>query len=273
MEEIQGTLITVATLRDDLAALGVEEGMTLLVHSSFNALGKWVAGGPVAVILALEEVLGERGTLVVPTHSNDLSDPSGWENPPVPAEWWERIREQMPAYDPDLTPLWHMGVIPELFRKQGGVKRSGHPHVSFAARGVDADLITGDHGLDYGLGERSPLARIYDAEGWVLLLGVGHANNTSIHLAEYRADYPGKKETVSKAPMIVNGRRQWGEFRDIETDSGDFERIGTDFEQATGKVIRGNIAGAAAMLMPQKALVDYATEWMKLNRSFENPHA
>lgn len=266
MELMQGKLITVETLRSDLTALGVREGMTLLVHSSFKSLGQWVAGGPVAMILALEQAIGDTGTLVVPTHSNDLSDPSGWENPPVPTEWWDTIREQMPPYDPDLTPLWHMGVIPELFRKQSGVKRSGHPHVSFAARGIHADFITDHHGLDYGLGEQSPLARIYETEGWVLLLGVGHANNTSLHLAEYRADYPGKKEIGSSAPMILQGERQWVKFRDIEIDSEDFEKIGADFERDTGKVLRGSIAGAPAMLMPQKALIDYAAEWMTHTR-------
>lgn len=266
MEPLQGTLITTETLRADLAALGVKEGMTLLVHSSFKSLGQWVAGGPVAVILALEKALGDSGTLVMPTHSSDLSDPAGWMNPPAPAEWWEQIREHMPAYDPDLTSSSYMGIIPELFRKQGGVKRSAHPQVSFAARGPKAEFITGNHGLEYGLGEGSPLARIYDEDGWVLLLGVGHANNTSIHLAEYRADYPSKKETVSKAPMNLDGLRRWVEFRDIELDSDDFAEIGTGFEREQGLVLRGNIAGADSLLMPQKALVDFATEWMRHNR-------
>ncbi|WP_334073629.1 MULTISPECIES: AAC(3) family N-acetyltransferase [Paenibacillus] len=266
MNEVQGPLITKDSLFADLRALGVEEGMTLLVHSSYKSLGGFVAGGPVAVILALEEALGEMGTLVVPTHSGDLSDPSGWQNPPVPEAWWETIREQMPAYDPDLTPLWYMGVIPELFRKQGGTIRSGHPNVSFAARGAKARDITDGHGLDYGLGETSPLARIYETEGWVLLLGVGHGNNTSIHLAEYRADYPGKKETVQNAPMMVNGLKKWVDYRDVEIDAEDFDRIGADFERDTGLVRRGNLAGAACLLMPQMPLVDYAVDWMTRNR-------
>lgn len=61
MEEIQGDLITVETLAADFRKLGVTEGMTLLLHSSFKSLGQWVAGGPVAVILALEQVLGRKG--------------------------------------------------------------------------------------------------------------------------------------------------------------------------------------------------------------------
>ena len=94
---------TIASLRDDLLALGVRPGMVLLVHSSLSALG-WVSGGPVAVVLALEAALGEAGTLVMPTHSGDLSDPAAWRNPPVPEAWWAVIRDTMPAYDPGLTP-------------------------------------------------------------------------------------------------------------------------------------------------------------------------
>lgn len=120
MEEVQGTLITVDRLAADFRRLGVQEGMTLLMHSSFKSLGQWVAGGPVAVILALEQVLGEEGTLVMPTQSSDLTDPSGWSRPPVPEEWWPGIREHMPAYDPDLTPIRGMGIIPDCFRKQRG---------------------------------------------------------------------------------------------------------------------------------------------------------
>lgn len=96
MEEVQGTLITVDRLAADFRRLGVQEGMTLLLHSSLKSLGQWVAGGPVAVILALEQVLGEEGTLVMPTQSSDLTDPSGWSRPPVPEAWWPEIREHMP---------------------------------------------------------------------------------------------------------------------------------------------------------------------------------
>ena len=34
----------------------------------------WVCGGPVAVILALQEALGPDGTLVMPTHTSDLTE-------------------------------------------------------------------------------------------------------------------------------------------------------------------------------------------------------
>ena len=53
----------------------------------------------------------------------------------------------MPAYDPDLTPTFHMGIIPETFRKQAGVLRSANPDASFAAWGQHAKQIADNHAL------------------------------------------------------------------------------------------------------------------------------
>ena len=265
VQETMGHPATVDSLMTDLANLGVRPGMILLVHSSLSTLG-WVCGGPVAVVLALEQLLGPQGTLVMPTHSSDLSDPATWENPPVPPEWWGIIRQTMPAYQPDLTPTRGMGAIPECFRKQPGVQRSAHPQMSFAARGPKAAFITAHHSLAFGLGAESPLARLYDLAGWVLLLGVGHGNNTSIHLAEYRADFPTKQLETRHAPLMVDRQRQWVAFQDIWFDDSDFEFIGVDFARDTGLERRGRVGNATALLLPQRPLVDYAVGWMERNR-------
>jgi aminoglycoside 3-N-acetyltransferase len=204
--------VTLNRIKGDLRRLGVKPSMVLLVHSSLRSLG-WVSGGPVAVILALQEVLGSEGTLVMPTHSSGLTDPKDWRNPPVPERWKETIRQTLPAFHPDLTPARKMGCIPETFRKAPGVVRSNHPHDSFAAWGKEATLITQNHGLDFGLGEESPLARIYDLGGWILLLGVGHETNTSLHLAEFRSEFPSKREIQQGAPILENGIRRWVKIR------------------------------------------------------------
>ena len=174
------------TLGADLRTLGLHAGAAVIVHSSLSSIG-WVSGGSVAVVQALLDVLTPAGTLVMPTHTGDLSDPSFWRDPPVPETWWPIIRDTMPTFEPEVTPTRGMGRIVETFRTWSGTLRSSHPLVSFAAWGQHAVFITARHGLDDSLGEQSPLARIYDRDGYVLLLGVGYSNNTSFHLGEYRA--------------------------------------------------------------------------------------
>ena len=262
------TPITVESLRTDFETLGLEKGMVLLVHSSLSAMG-WVCGGAVAVIIALQEVLGETGTLVMPTHSTDLSDPSQWENPPVPESWWHPIRETMPAYDPDMTPTRSMGKIAETFRKEKSVLRSMHPQHSFCASGPQAFYVVDNHPLAFGMGENSPLARIYDLQGYVLLLGVGHSNNTSIHLAEYRADFPSKRVVREGAPISQAGSRMWATFENIDVDASDFDCIGEDFLRSdAGKMVRhGKVGNANCQLMSQRAVVDFAVNWLEKNRT------
>jgi aminoglycoside 3-N-acetyltransferase len=76
--------------------------------------------------------------------------------------------------------------------------------------------------LNYPVGEESPLARVYHLDGQVLLLGVGHLSNTSMHHAEYRADNSWKQIVKNHAPVLVNGVRKWVETEDINGWMYDF---------------------------------------------------
>jgi len=256
-------VVTVTSLARDLRALGVPEGGTVIVHSSLSRLG-WVAGGAHAVVEALQAVVGPAGTLVMPAHSGHLSEPSQWRQPAVPEAWWPVIRAEAPAFDPQLTPTREMGAIVECFRHVPGVVRSAHPRHSFVALGPHAGAIVADHRLEASLGDHSPLARCYERDAWVLLLGVGHGNNTSLHLAEARADFP-KKKLRNGSPMLVEGGRQWVVYDEDEINSSDFEKIGAAFAE-TGQEREGNAGGGSARVMSQRAVVDFALAWMNANR-------
>ena len=256
---------TVASLTADLHALGVTPGMLLLVHSSLSRLG-YVAGGAQAVVDALLAAVGAGGTIVMPTFTGDLSDPAHWSRPPVPESWWPIIRAEMTAFDPAITPSRHMGAIVECFRQYPRVVRGTHPRDSFAARGPLAERIVGDHPLSYALGEDSPLARVYALDGSVLLLGVDHANNSSLHLAEYRADLPVTDWISEGSPTLVDGVRTWVTYPDRAGNSDDFAGLGEAFAQ-TGRERRGPVGAGVGRLMRQREVVDFGVHWLEQHRS------
>ncbi|MEF8806873.1 aminoglycoside N(3)-acetyltransferase [Natronomonas sp.] len=262
IEQVE-TPVTADDIADDLRSLGVTPGETLIVHSSVSALG-WVAGQQQAVVEGLQRAVTEAGTLVVPTHSPQFSDCERWSNPPVPDAWVEEMPERMPPFRPAATPSRGVGAVPECFRTYPDTVRSRHPEYSFAAWGADAEAIVADHRYDNGLGDGSPLAEVYDRSGRVLLLGVGHSVNTSLHLAEHRADYE-TDQVYHRAPVIEDGERVMVEYEDIAGDTTDFEDVGAAFESEVG-ITEGTVGAGDAKLLDQPDLVDFAVEWFEANR-------
>jgi aminoglycoside 3-N-acetyltransferase len=255
------------SLLTDLRMLGVAAGMTVIAHTSMSALGGWVVGGAQTVVMALLDAVGETGTLVMPTHTTNNSDPAYWRNPPIPESWWPVVREHQPAFEPDKTPTRAMGVINELFRTFPGVLRSIHPNSSAAAHGPNAAYITANHPLEHALGEGSPYARVVELDGYILLLGVDHGNNTTLHLAEHRASFPGKRFEPQSGAMLVNGVRQWVTYDDMVPDDEDFAQIGLEFEVAHPRFARVRAVGnGTARLVAARPLIDFAVKWIEAHR-------
>jgi aminoglycoside 3-N-acetyltransferase len=253
--------------QDILAALkkvGVRKGQTIMVHTSLSSLG-FVCGGAQVVIEALLESVGADGTIVMPSQSWKNLDPTAgvhWEEPEA---WWQMIRDNWPAYNRDITPTNTMGAVAEMFRKWPGTFRSDHPARSVTANGKYAQYLTSDHDLSDIFGEGSPIGKLYELDGYVLLIGVGYDKNTSLHLADVRADYPGKHDCLEYSAIMENGERVWKGYRTLFVDGEDFDQIGAAFEKecSVQKVALGN---GIITLMKQRELVDFAVNWIERNR-------
>ncbi|TMR89241.1 aminoglycoside N(3)-acetyltransferase, partial [Nonomuraea basaltis] len=228
-------------LSRDFAALGVSFGQVLLLHSSLSSLGH-AEGGAGMVVSALRGVLGDDGTLVVPSGTSGNSDTSPLYRAAVAGMTPDEIaayRSRMPAFDPASTPSDRMGRIAEHVRTLPGARRSAHPQTSFAAIGSRAAEITEGHARDCLLGERSPLARLYDAGALVLLLGVGYDTCTAFHLAEYR--YTARPPRRSYRAVVDDGNgREWCEFEDVFVDARDFAALGAGFEAVSYTHLRAH---------------------------------
>lgn len=248
-----------------LRAAGVHDGGLIIVHSSLSRLG-WVVGGAHTAVLALRDAVGSTGTIVMPALSSNLSEPSRWVAPPVPEEWWQIVRDEVPAYDAKLTPMTAMGAVAECFRHLPGTVRSAHPADSFMANGPLASEVITPHTLASAFGVGSPLSRLYELNARVVLLGVGHSNNTSLHLAESRTHWATEHRITYGAPVLVDGARRWVTYDDVDYDNDDFEAAGAAFASATGSEARVQLGTGEVIACDVREIVGFATDWLDYNR-------
>lgn len=258
--------ITISSLTRDFKRIGIKQGDVIIVHSSMSKLG-WTVGGSVAVIDALINTITDDGTIVMPTMSTGNTDPKNWNYPSVPKEWWDIIREEMPPYRSAITPVRGMGRIPETFLRYPDVFRSMHPHCSFAAWGKEARSVIEEHALEEMFGEKSPLGKLYQMNAKILLLGVKHDNNTSLHYAEWKAKIPNQPVVDFGGALLENGKRVWKKWKDLDYDSEDFGKLGIAFEKSF-KNQPSVIGQAKSSLHMMREVVDFGVKWLKANRKY-----
>jgi aminoglycoside 3-N-acetyltransferase len=256
----------------DLRALGVPNDRPLLVHASLSHIG-YVRGGAETVIDALLEVLEPGGTLVTgagtPENSTTsrafLARTAGF-SPDALA----RYQAAMPAFDRATTPT-SVGAIAEALRNRPGAHRSAHPQSSFAALGREARALMVGHRVRCHLGEASPLAKLYQRDAMILMLGVGYRSCSALHLAEYRYRKQPPKRRYS---CVVNrrGKPRWLYYWDVALDDDDFETIGNYLENTLidqGTMLTRRVGRAPSRLIPMRDVVDLASQWMAENRRWK----
>ena len=128
--------------------LGIEKGDDVMIHSSMKTLGNLI-NGPFDVIDALIETIDiKEGTILMPAHSGQLSDPSEWNNPPLPAEQVDIAKNAMEPFNKRTTPVRGRGIVAETFLSYPQIRRSHHPLNSVSALGIRSKLYTTDHDFD-----------------------------------------------------------------------------------------------------------------------------
>ena len=227
---------TLDTLSRDLRALGVEQGDTLFVHTSFKSLGE-IEGGARTVVRALENAADPGGLILMPSF-NLLAD--------------SRMRAE--TWDPGTTPST-VGWLTEFFRLLPGTYRSDHYSHSVAARGRNARTFVGGHRAVNGrsspwdrdpwgktYGDDSPMVRAYASGGKVLMLGVTYESSTYIHLVEVICWHRRRENRPDAKYMWI-----------------DRPALGAFWEQ-NGELRRGRVGDADSRLFPIRTYVDTLVE-------------
>lgn len=236
-------------LARDLRELGLGDGDVVLVHSSLSGLG-WVEGGAGTVIDALLSAVGEGGTVLFPTLTGSAKD--GPEAPP--------------HIDLRDTPCW-TGAIPEASRHHSGAIRSIHPTHSVTAIGARAEELTRGHEQSASpCDTHSPYVRLMEDGGKILLLGgVTHQSNTSLHALEELARVPYHLQDAETDGIVIlpDGRRVtvrnrlhlWQNRRRPEGWGRAFTRVSEPLVDS-GNEVHGQVGASRATLISAAGMRD-----------------
>jgi aminoglycoside 3-N-acetyltransferase len=235
---MRGQVVSHYELITQLLDLGVKPSAVLLVHTSFSRVAP-VEGGPRGLIAALQSAVGSDGTLVMPAMTDDDDE----------------------AFDPKKTACLGMGIVADTFWRLPGVLRSDSPH-AFAALGPRAADITAGHPVDVPHGLNSPVGRVYELDGQVLLLGVGHDANTTVHLAESMA---GVRYRLAKhATIFKSGRPIRVHYSEIDHCCENFTLL-DQWLDVERRQRRGIVGHAEARLAGSRDIVEIALTRLREN--------
>jgi aminoglycoside 3-N-acetyltransferase len=260
------SFVTRASLAADLAELGLAPGDAVMVHAAVSKVGR-LLDGPDTIIAALSDVVGPEGTVLAyadwEARYEDLTNEDGR----VPPEW----RDHIPPFDPQRSrAIRDNGVLPEFLRTTPGALRSGNPGASVVALGAKAEWFTADHPLDYGYGDCSPLAKLVEASGKVLMLGAPLDTLTLLHHAEHLAKIPGKRIRRIEVPFATPSGTQWRMIEEFDTGDPIVDGLAEDYfadivtDLLAGDQGRQGLVGAApSMLVDAAAIITFGVNWLE----------
>ena len=150
-------------LMNKLRKIELKKEGIIYVHSSMNSFG-YIKGGANSVIDCILEMVGNKGTVVMPTFTH--------------------LKRKF-----DLNESCWTGKVSENLRLRKGSMRSIHPTHSVVAFGPLAKEITNGHENSKApFDERSPFHKIASKKSYILMLGT--ENNSMIHYIQNNINFP-----------------------------------------------------------------------------------
>lgn len=258
--------VTRAALRDDLNRIGITAGDTVMVHAAMSKVGP-LLNGPDALTRALLDVLGPEGTMMVYTSWDSVHDDLMDDEGHVLPEW----RDHVPGFDVATSRAVRMnGAIAEFVRTTPGARRSANPGASVAALGKLADWITADHPQDYGFGPGTPLAKLVEVGGRVLMVGAPWDTMTLVHHADHLADITDKNLVRHEVPFAGVGGAEWRFIEEFDTTEPILDDMPENYiEQivqafvADGNGREGMIGQAPSLLVEARPMCAFAISWLE----------
>lgn len=236
---------SLSDLKTGLAKLGLTKN-PVIAHASLRAFGS------VDAKTMLSALLDSTRGLIMPTftYKTMLNPEIGPPRNGITYGAQTDLNKLAEPFHPDMPADKMMGVLPEILRKHPKAKRSSHPIQSFS--GINADAIINTQTIFEPL---APIAALAEKDGWVLLLGVDHTVNTSIHYAEKLA---GRLQFIRWA-MVGDRVVECGGF---PGDSDGFNAIAIDVEKYTRRV---EVSGAMVQAIHLKSLINAVIQKITAN--------
>jgi len=170
-------MLSIRDLVKSFRQLDLETRTPLMVHASLSSLGE-VRGGTSALLAALIEI-SEQIMMPTFTYKSLLVPAVGPENNGICYGCGDENNFSAEFFYPDMPADPLMGELAEALRLHPRASRSSHPVLSFA--GIEVEQALNSQTLQEPL---APVRVLAQQGGWVLLVGVGHEKNVSIHYAE-----------------------------------------------------------------------------------------
>jgi aminoglycoside 3-N-acetyltransferase len=217
------------TYRDLVTAfrkLDLDSSLPVIAHASLSSFND-ISGGAETLLGAL---LSSFGTVVMPTftYKTMVIPEIGLPDNAVIYGSGNISNRLVEIFDPEMPVDRLIGAVPEALRHHKNAQRSSHPILSFA--GINADECLSVQTLSEPL---APIRVLHEKNGWILLLGVDHKVNTSIHYAERLAG----RKTFIRWALTQEGIVECPGFPGC---SDGFETIAPLLQEITNKVEIGN---------------------------------